>query len=122
MITREQIEKIIEESYSNYPKFLSSTIEKIEMRFKAQATLHRVRKIEYIVTNPGPVADRLRRDLANYFTALGFFGGIRMNENGDIVVTLSIDPPAEATQAVPVDVPPTPVDTDTPEAVPEENQ
>lgn len=122
MITKEQIEKIIEESYSNYPKFLSSTIEKIEIRFKAQATLHRVRKIEYIVTNPGPVADRLRRDLANYFTALGFFGGLETNENGDIVVTLSIDPPAEATQAAPVDVPPTPVDTDVPETVPEENQ
>ena len=86
MITKEQIEKIIDESYSNYPKFLSSTIEKIEIRFKAQATLHRVRKIEYIVTNPGPVADRLRRDLANYFTALGFFGGLGMNENGDIVI------------------------------------
>lgn len=122
MITKEQIEKIIEESYSNYPKFLSSTIEKIEIRFKAQATLHRARNIEYIVTNPGPVADRLRRDLANYFTVLGFFGGLEMNENGDIVVTLSIDPPAEAAQAVPVDVPPTPVDTDAPETVPEENQ
>lgn len=122
MITKEQIEKIIEESYSNYPKFLSSTIEKIEMRFKAQATLHRVRKIEYIVTNPGPVADRLRRDLANYFTALGFFGGLEMNENGDIVVTLSIDPPAEVAPAAPVEMPPTPVDTDAPEAVPEENQ
>ena len=35
MITKEQIEKIIEESYSNYPKFLSSTIEKIEIRFKS---------------------------------------------------------------------------------------
>ena len=112
MITKEQIEKIIEESYSNYPKFLSSTIEKIEIRFKAQATLHRTRKIEYIVTNPGPVADRLRRDLANYFTTLGFFGGIGMNENGDIVVTLSIDPPAEAAPAVPVEIPPTPVDAD----------
>lgn len=122
MITKEQIEKIIEESYSNYPKFLSSTIEKIEMRFKAQATLHRVRKIEYIVTNPGPVADRLRRDLANYFTALGFFGGIKMNENEDIVVTLSIDPPTEVNPAAPVEMPPTPVDTDAPEAVPEENQ
>lgn len=122
MITKEQIEKIIEESYSNYPKFLSSTIEKIEIRFKAQATLHRARKIEYIVTNPGPVADRLRRDLANYFTALGFFGGLGMNENGDIVVTLSIDPPAEAVPAVPVDTPPTPVDADAPAEVPEENQ
>ena len=122
MITKEQIEKIIEESYSNYPKFLSSTIEKIEIRFKAQATLHRARKIEYIVTNPGPVADRLRRDLANYFTALGFFGGVGMNENGDIVVTLSIDPPAEVASAVPVEMPPTPVDMDVPEAVPEENQ
>lgn len=122
MITREQIEKIIEESYSNYPKFLSSTIEKIEMRFKAQATLHRVRKIEYIVTNPGPVADRLRRDLANYFTALGFFGGIRMNEDGDIVVTLSIDPPVESAPAAPVEVPPTPVDVDAPVDIPEENQ
>lgn len=122
MITKEQIEKIIEESYSNYPKFLSSTIEKIEMRFKAQATLHRVRKIEYIVTNPGPVADRLRRDLANYFTALGFFGGIRMNEDGDIVVTLSIDPPVESTPAAPVEVPPTPVDVDAPVDIPEENQ
>lgn len=122
MITKEQIEKIIEESYSNYPKFLSSTIEKIEIRFKAQATLHRARKIEYIVTNPGPVADRLRRDLANYFTALGFFGGLGMNENGDIVVTLSIDPPAEVASAAPVEAPPTPVDADAPEAVPEENQ
>ena len=121
MITKEQIEKIIEESYSNYPKFLSSTIEKIEIRFKAQATLHRARKIEYIVTNPGPVADRLRRDLANYFTALGFFGGLGMNENGDIVVTLSIDPPAEAVPAVPVDMPPTPVDADAPAEIPEEN-
>lgn len=122
MITKEQIEKIIEESCSNYPKFLSSTIEKIEIRFKAQATLHRARKIEYIVTNPGPVADRLRRDLANYFTALGFFGGLGMNENGDIVVTLSIDPPAEVVPAVPVETPPTPVDANTPEAVHEENQ
>lgn len=122
MITREQIEKIIEESYSNYPKFLSSTIEKIEIRFKAQATLHRARKIEYVVTNPGPVADRLRRDLANYFTALGFFGGLGMNENGDIVVTLSIDPPAEAAPAVPVEIPPTPVDADAPAEIPEENQ
>lgn len=122
MITKEQIEKIIEESYSNYPKFLSSTIEKIEIRFKAQATLHRVRKIEYIVTNPGPVADRLRRDLANYFTALGFFGGLEMNGNGDIVVTLSIDPPAEVAPAAPVETPPTPVDEDVLEAVPEENQ
>lgn len=122
MITKEQIEKIIEESYSNYPKFLSSTIEKIEMRFKVQATLHRVRKIEYIVTNPGPVADRLRRDLANYFTALGFFGGIRMNEDGDIVVTLSIDPPVESAPAAPVEVPPTPVDVDAPVDIPEENQ
>ena len=121
MITKEQIEKIIEESYSNYPKFLSSTIEKIEIRFKAQATLHRARKIEYIVTNPGPVADRLRRDLANYFTALGFFGGLGMNENGDIVVTLSIDPPAEAAPAVPVEMPPTPVDADAPAEIPEEN-
>ena len=122
MITKEQIEKIIEESYSNYPKFLSSTIEKIEIRFKAQATLHRARKIEYIVTNPGPVADRLRRDFANYFTALGFFGGIATNENGDIVVTLSIDPPAEAVQEVPAETSPTPVDADAPVAVPEENQ
>ena len=122
MITKEQIEKIIEESYSNYPKFLSSTIEKIEKRFKAQATLHRVREIEYIVTNPGPVANRLRRDIANYFTALGFFGGLEMNENGDIVVTLSIDPPAEVAPAAPVETPPTPVDEDVPEAVPEENQ
>jgi hypothetical protein len=122
MITKEQIEKIIEESYSNYPKFLSSTIEKIEIRFKAQATLHRARKIEYIVTNPGPVADRLRRDLANYFTTLGFFGGLGMNESGDIVVTLSIDPPAEVDSAAPVETPTTPVDEDVPEAVPEENQ
>lgn len=122
MITKEQIEKIIEESYSNYPKFLSSTIEKIEIRFKAQATLHRTRKIEYIVTNPGPVADRLRRDLANYFTTLGFFGGLGMNENGDIVVTLSIDPPAEVASAVPVETPPTPVDADAPAEIPEENQ
>ena len=122
MINKEQIEKIIEESYSNYPRFLSSTIEKIEIRFKAQATLHRVRKIEYIVTNPGPVAGRLRRDLANYFTALGFFGGLEMNENGDIVVTLSIDPPAEAAPVAPVETPPMPVDEDVPEAVLEENQ
>ena len=122
MITKEQIEKIIEESYSNYPRFLSSTIEKIEIRFKAQATLHRVRKIEYIVTNPGPVAGRLRRDLANYFTALGFFGGLEMNENGDIVVTLSIDPPAEAAPVAPVETPPMPVDEDVPEAILEENQ
>lgn len=122
MITKEQIEKIIEESYSNYPKFLSSTIEKIEIRFKAQATLHRARNIEYIVTNPGPVKDRLRRDLANYFTALGFFGSLETNENGDIVVTLSIDPPAEAAPVAPVEMPPTPVDAGAPEAVPEENQ
>ena len=122
MITREQIEKIIEDSYSNYPKFLSSTIEKIETRFKAQATIHRSRKIEYIVTNPGPVADRLLRDLANYFTALGFFGGIRMSENEDIVVTLSIDPPAEASPEVPVEMSPTPVDTDAPAEISEENQ
>lgn len=122
MITKEQIEKIIEESYSNYPKFFSSTIEKIEMRFKAQAMLHRVRKVEYIVTNPGPVSDRLRRDLANYFTTLGFFGGIEMNENGDIVVTLSIDPPAEAVPEVPVEMPPTPVDADAPAETLEENQ
>ena len=122
MITKEQIEKIIEDSYSNYPKFLSSTIEKIETRFKAQATIHRSRKIEYIVTNPGPVADRLLRDLANYFTALGFFGGIRMSENEDIVVTLSIDPPAEASPEVPVEMSPTPVDTDAPAEISEENQ
>lgn len=122
MITKEQIEKIIEESYSNYPKFLSSTIEKIERRFRAQATLHRVRKIEYTVTNPGPVADRLRRDIANYFTALGFFGGLEMNENGDIVVTLSIDPPAEVAPEAPVETPPTPVYEDVPEAILEENQ
>ena len=122
MITREQIEKIIEDSYSNYPKFLSSTIEKIETRFKAQATIHRARNIEYIVTNPGPVTDRLRIDLANYFTALGFFGDIVTNENGDIVVTLSVDPPAEAVQEVPAETPPTPVDADAPEAVPEKDQ
>ena len=121
MITKEQIEKIIEESYSNYPKFFSSTIKNIEIRFEAQAKLHRARKIEYIVTNPGPVADRLRRDLANYFTALGFFGGIGMNENGDIVVTLSIDPPAESAHEVPVEMPPTPVDADAPVEIPEEN-
>ena len=122
MITREQIEKIIEDSYSNYPKFLSSTIEKIETRFKAQATIYRSRKIEYIVTNPGPVADRLLRDLANYFTALGFFGDIRMSENEDIVVTLSIDPPAEAAQEVPVETPPAPVDADVLSEISEENQ
>ena len=122
MITKEQIEKIIEESYSNYPKFFSSTIKNIEIRFEAQAKLHRARKVEYIVTNPGPVADRLRRDLANYFTALGFFGSLGMNENGDIVVTLSIDPPTEVNPAAPVEMPPTPVDTDAPEVVPEENQ
>lgn len=122
MITKEQIEKIIEDSYSNYTKFLSSTIEKIEIRFKAQATIHRSRKIEYIVTNPGPVADRLRRDLANYFTALGFFGGLRMNEDGDIIVTLSIDPPVESAPAVPVEMPPTPVDADALSEISEENQ
>lgn len=122
MITKEQIEKIIEDSYSNYTKFLSSTIEKIEIRFKAQATIHRSRKIEYIVTNPGPVADRLLRDLANYFTALGFFGDIRMSENEDIVVTLSIDPPAEAAPEVPVEMPPTPVDADALSEISEENQ
>ena len=122
MITKEQIKKIIEENYSNYSKFLSSIIEKIEIRFKAQATLYRARKIEYVVTNPGPVADRLSRDLANYFTALGFFGSLGMNENGDIVVTLSIDPPTEVNPAAPVEMPPTPVDANTPEAVHKENQ
>ena len=122
MITKEQIEKIIEDSYSNYSKFLSLTIEKIETRFKTQATIHRSRKIEYIVTNPGPVADRLLRDLANYFTALGFFGDIRMSENEDIVVTLSIDPPAEAAPEVPVEMPPTPVDADALSEISEENQ
>ena len=35
-----------------------------------------------------------------------------MNEDGDIVVTLSIDPPVESAPAVPVEVPPTPVDVD----------
>ena len=44
-----------------------------------------------------------------------------MNENGDIVVTLSIDPPAEAAPAVPVEIPPTPVDADAPAEIPEEN-
>lgn len=120
MITKEQIEKIIEERYSDYPKFLSSTIEKIDTKFKTRAALYGERKIEYTVH--GPVADRLRRDLANYYTALGFFGGLGMNENGDIVVTLSIDPPAEAAPAAPVETTPTPVDEDIPETVPEENQ
>ena len=45
-----------------------------------------------------------------------------MNENEDIVVTMSIDPPTEVNPAAPVEMPPTPVDTDAPEAVPEENQ
>lgn len=120
MITKEQIEKIIEERYSDYPKFLSSTIEKIDMKFKTRAALYGERKVEYTVH--GPVADRLCRDLANYYTALGFFGGLGMNENGDIVVTLSIDPPAEVASAAPAETPPTPVDADAPEAVPEENQ
>lgn len=97
MITRDQIEKTIEERCSNYPKFLSSTIEKIDTKFKWKATFYGERKIQYIIYNPGPVADRLRGDLANYYTALGFFGGIDVNETGNIVVTLSIDPPAEAT-------------------------
>ena len=96
MINREQIEKIIEERYSDYPKFLSSTIEKIDTRFKWKATFCGERKIKYIICNPGPVVDRLSRDLANYYTALGFFGGIDVNEAGNIVVTLSIDPPAES--------------------------
>lgn len=122
MITREQIEKIIEERYSNYPKLFEGTIQKIDTRFLLGARARGERKIEYTVMNPGPVADRLRRDLANYYTALGFFGGLGMNENGDIVVTLSIDPPAEAVPAVPVETPPTPVDADAPVEIPEENQ
>lgn len=120
MITKEQIEKIIEERYSDYPKFLSSTIEKIDTKFKTRAALYGERKIEYTVH--GPAADRLRRDLANYYTAIGFFGGLGMNENGDIVITLSIDPPAEVDSAAPVETTPTPVDEDIPETVPEENQ
>lgn len=122
MITREQIEKIIAERYSNYPKLFEETIQKIDTRFLLGARARGERKIEYTVMNPGPVADRLRRDLANYFTTLGFFGSIEMNENGDIVVTLSIDPPAEAVPEVPVEMPPTLVDADAPAKTPEENQ
>lgn len=55
-------------------KLLSSTIEKIDTRFKWKATFYGERKIQYIIYNPGPVADRLRGDFANYYTALGFFG------------------------------------------------
>lgn len=122
MITIEQIEKIITERYSNYPKLFEETIQKIDTRFLLGARARGERKIEYTVMNPGPVADRLRRDLANYYTTLGFFGGLGMNENGDIVVTLSIDPPVEAAPEAPVETPPTPVDSDAPVEVSEENQ
>lgn len=122
MINREQIEKIIEERYSNYPKFLSSTIEKIDTRFKWKATFCGERKIKYIICNPGPVVDRLSRDLANYYTALGFFGGIDVNETGNIVVTLSIDPPAESVSTGSTDAPPVLADTDAPAEIPEENK
>lgn len=122
MITREQIEKIIEDRYSNYPKFLSSIIEKIDNRFKAKATLYGERKIEYTIENPGPAADRLQRDLANYYTTLGFFGGLVVNENGNIVITLSIDPLTEAAPTTPIETPPTPVDADAPVEIQEEDQ
>ena len=120
MITKEQIEKIIEERYSDYPKFLSSTIEKIDTKFKTRAALYGERRIEYTVH--GPVVDRLRKDLANYYTALGFFGGIDVNEAGNIVVALSIDPPAESISTGPADVSPTPADTGAPAEIPEENK
>lgn len=122
MITREQIEKIIEERYSDYPKLLETTIQKIDNRFLLSARVRGERKIEYIVRNPGPVADRLRRDLANYYTALGFFGGLGVDANGNIVVNLSIDLPTEAAPTVPTDVPPMPNDADAPAEIPEENQ
>ena len=120
MITKEQIEKIIEERYSDYPKFLSSTIEKIDTKFKTRAALYGERRIEYTVH--GPVVDRLRKDLANYYTALGFFGGIDVNEAGNIVVALSIDPPAESISTGPADVSPTPADTGAPAEILEENK
>lgn len=122
MITREQIEKIIEERYSDYPKFLSSTIEKIDTRFKWKATFCGERKIKYIICNPGPVVDRLSRDLANYYTALGFFGGIDVNEAGNIVVTLSIDPPAESVSTGSADAPLVPADTDARAEILKENK
>lgn len=122
MITREQIEKIIEERYSDYPKLLETTIQKIDNRFLLSAKVRGERKIEYIVRNPGPVADRLRRDLANYYTALGFFGGLGVDGNGNIVVNLSIDSPTQVVHPIPTDIPPTPGDADAPAEIPEENQ
>ena len=120
MITKEQIEKIIEERYSDYPKLLETTIQKIDTKFKTRAALYGERRIEYTVH--GPVVDRLSRDLANYYTALGFFGGIDVNEAGNIVVTLSIDPPAESISTGPADVSPTPADTGAPAEITEENK
>ena len=120
MITKEQIEKIIEERYYDYPKLLETTIQKIDTKFKTRAALYGERMIEYTVH--GPVVDRLSRDLANYYTALGFFGGIDVNEAGNIVVTLSIDPPAESISTGPADVSPTLADTGAPAEIPEENK
>lgn len=122
MITRESIEKIINDRVENYSDFLASTIEKIDRRFKVRATLYGKRNIEYIVRNPGTSADRLRRDLANYYTALGFFGGLGVNSDGDIVINLSIDAPIAQTPQIPTDIPPTPNDADAPAEIPEENQ
>lgn len=122
MITREQIEKIIAERYSDYPKLLETTIQKIDNRFLLGARVRGERKIEYIVRNPGPAADRLRRDLANYYTTLGFFGGLGVDANGNIVVGLSIDLPTEAAPTIPTDIPPMPNDADAPAEIPEENQ
>lgn len=122
MITRDQIEKIIEERYSDYPKLLETTIQKIDTKFKTRGALYGERKIEYTITNPGPVVDRLRRDLANYYTALGFFGGIDVNEAGNIVVTLSIDPPAESVSTGFADASPVPADAGAPAEIPEENK
>lgn len=122
MITRESIEKIINDRVENYSDFLASTIEKIDRRFKVRATLYGKRNIEYIVRNPGTSAGRLRRDLANYYTALGFFGGLGVNSDGDIVINLSIDAPIAQTPQIPTDIPPTPNDADAPAEIPEENQ
>lgn len=120
MITREQIEKIIEERYSDYPKLLETTIQKIDTKFKKRAALYGERRIEYTVH--GPVVDRLRRDLANYYTSLGFFGDVGINETGNIVVTLSIDPPAESVSTGSADAPLVPADTDAPAEILEENK
>jgi hypothetical protein len=122
MITKEQIEKIIEERYSDYPKLLETTIQKMDTKFKTRAALYGERKIEYTINNPGPVVDRLCGDLANYYTMLGFFGGIDVNEAGNIVVTLSIDPPAESVSTGSADAPLVPADTDAPAEILEENK